>query len=187
MNLRMLVDCWGCRGTSARFCAACVSQALSERHARLRDFASDKKQLEASMAEAIAAREALLRQRAERRTHRALIDELNMELKTIKRESRCLEEEMSPCVRPCPGAARHQQQRLAGAKAIAQQTAAAMAAATPAAMAPARLLAPRCLRARNRQLLPRRALPPLRPLISSSRNAESVSCESSFNFTMASG
>ena len=94
VNLRMLVDCWGCRGTSARFCAACVSQALSERHARLRDFASDKKQLEASMAEAIAAREALLRQRAERRTHRALIDELNMELKTIKRESRCLEEEI---------------------------------------------------------------------------------------------
>ena len=57
-------DCWACRATPARFCSACVNQAISERHAKLSEYAADKAKLEAAMADGLAARDALLRQRA---------------------------------------------------------------------------------------------------------------------------
>ena len=87
-------DCWGCRQTSARYCAHCVAQAVSERHARLREFDADKERLEAAMEQGLAARDALLRQRASRRAHRATVADLQSRLDYTKRDTERLAEEV---------------------------------------------------------------------------------------------
>ena len=79
-------DCYGCRAAQARFCCACVQQAVTERHALERAAHAEKAKLEHAMADGIAARTRLLSQREARRAHKQLMDDLNGELYKIRRE-----------------------------------------------------------------------------------------------------
>jgi hypothetical protein len=81
----MTPDCWACRATAARFCATCVKQAITERHASLDEFAHDKARLEASMAEPLARRQRVLEQREGRRLHKLRVDKLNAQLSAVRR------------------------------------------------------------------------------------------------------
>ena len=83
----MTLDCWGCRHAPARFCSACVHQAISARHALLREFSADKHRLETAMAQGIEARAATLRQRVARRAHGVTMTRLEAELAATRHET----------------------------------------------------------------------------------------------------
>ena len=82
-----MVDCWGCRDTPARYCASCVSQAITERHEKLRSFNDEKRKMDAAMADGIAARKALLQQRETRRAHGTMMAKLRTQLDATRSET----------------------------------------------------------------------------------------------------
>ncbi|KOO53788.1 hypothetical protein Ctob_010897 [Chrysochromulina tobinii] len=88
-------DCYGCRAAQARFCCACVQQAVTERHALERAAHAEKAKLEHAMADGIAARTRLLSQREARRAHRQLMADLSGELFRIHRESSRLADDVN--------------------------------------------------------------------------------------------
>jgi hypothetical protein len=88
-------DCYGCRAAQARFCCACVQQAVTERHALERAAHAEKAKLEHAMADGIAARTRLLSQREARRAHLQLMADLKGELSKIRRESSRLADDVN--------------------------------------------------------------------------------------------
>ena len=81
------MDCWGCRTSRARFCAACVNQAILERHTRLHEFSNDKAAAAASMSEALDARERILLKQDSRRSHQVRIEQMRAELATTQHDA----------------------------------------------------------------------------------------------------
>ena len=81
------MDCFACRASKARFCAACVQQALTERHVRLSEFAAEKGRLEGAMVAGLEQRRSLLQHAEGARAHAALKASLTAEIEAVRRDT----------------------------------------------------------------------------------------------------
>ncbi|KAL1523748.1 hypothetical protein AB1Y20_018676 [Prymnesium parvum] len=89
------MDCFACRSSRARLCASCVQQAVSEHHASLAAFSSEKARLEAGMAAGIEQRRTLLRRQDTLRAHAELQASLRARISAVRREASRLAEELN--------------------------------------------------------------------------------------------
>eukprot|EP00965_Chrysotila_dentata_P139365 4608134-Pleurochrysis_carterae.AAC.3 len=80
------MECHGCHASGARYCAACVQQAVAEKQKLLRERNAANVRLERAMSVGLQQRQNILRQQEARSVHGQQLQALRNELAVVRRE-----------------------------------------------------------------------------------------------------